>query len=186
MGKNKINRIKENDLLQVRQNYLSAAISDISGYIHLMDTKVSIIMAAQGVIIAGLLSIYDNLIDAIELYHSILEKSVVLISVSGFIVFTILVYVYGLKTIFARTVTANRTTSWFLNAGRIQNGAEKYLEELNAKSEEELLDDMAIELFKLNDINLKKMKLANMTVKLFIFSLVFLMTYIIQFILIHF
>ena len=78
------------------------------------------------------------------------------------------------------------TTSWFLNAGRIQNGAEKYLEELNAKSEEELLDDMAIELFKLNDINLKKMKLANMTVKLFIFSLVFLMTYIIQFILIHF
>jgi len=60
------------------------------------------------------------------------------------------------------------------------------LEELNAKSEEELLDDMAIELFKLNDINLKKMKLANMTVKLFIFSLVFLMTYIIQFILIHF
>lgn len=38
MGKNKINRIKENDLLQVRQNYLSAAISDISGYIHLMDT----------------------------------------------------------------------------------------------------------------------------------------------------
>lgn len=186
MGKNKINRIKENDLLQVRQNYLSAAISDISGYIHLMDTKVSIIMAAQGVIIAGLLSIYDNLIDAIELYHSILEKSVVLISVSGFIVFTILVYVYGLKTIFARTVTANRTTSWFLNAGQIQNGAEKYLEELNAKSEEELLDDMAIELFKLNDINLKKMKLANMTVKLFIFSLVFLMTYIIQFILIHF
>ena len=150
-------------MLQVRQNYLSAAISDISGYIHLMDTKVSIIMAAQGVIIAGLLSIYDNLIDAIELYHSILEKSVVLISVSGFIVFTILVY-----------------------AGRIQNGAEKYLEELNAKSEEELLDDMAIELFKLNDINLKKMKLANMTVKLFIFSLVFLMTYIIQFILIHF
>lgn len=86
-------------MLQVRQNYLSAAISDISGYIHLMDTKVSIIMAAQGVIIAGLLSIYDNLIDAIELYHSILEKSVVLISVSGFIVFTILVYVYGLKTI---------------------------------------------------------------------------------------
>lgn len=91
-----------------------------------------------------------------------------------------------IKNYFARTVTANRTTSWFLNAGRIQNGAEKYLEELNAKSEEELLDDMAIELFKLNDINLKKMKLANMTVKLFIFSLVFLMTYIIQFILIHF
>lgn len=58
MGKNKK---KSSKLNEVRKSYLLAAISDVSGNIQLMDTKVSIIMAAQGVIIAGLLSIYDNL-----------------------------------------------------------------------------------------------------------------------------
>lgn len=47
MGKNKK---KSSKLNEVRKSYLLAAISDVSGNIQLMDTKVSIIMAAQGFI----------------------------------------------------------------------------------------------------------------------------------------
>ena len=86
MGKNKK---KSSKLNEVRKSYLLAAISDVSGNIQLMDTKVSIIMAAQGVIIAGLLSIYDNLAKVAKYYDSVLEKSVCVITVySGSVVKT--------------------------------------------------------------------------------------------------
>lgn len=99
MGKNKK---KSSKLNEVRKSYLLAAISDVSGNIQLMDTKVSIIMAAQGVIIAGLLSIYDNLAKVAKYYDSVLEKSVCVITVLGFFIFMTLVYVFGLRTIEAR------------------------------------------------------------------------------------
>ena len=83
IGKNKK---KSSELNEVRKSYLLAAISDISGNIQLMDTKVSIIMAAQGVIIAGLLSIYDNLAKVAKYYDSVLEKSVCVITVLGFFI----------------------------------------------------------------------------------------------------
>ena len=43
----------------MRQNFLSSAISDISAYIRLADTKVSIIMAAVVAILARLLTCYE-------------------------------------------------------------------------------------------------------------------------------
>lgn len=183
MGKKK--KKEKYDFVEVRQAYLMAAISDVSSYIHLMDTKVSIIMAAQGVIIAGGVSIYDDLIKSMKYYNSILEKTVLVTSVSGFAVFMILVYGFGLKTILARSVTLNRTTSWFINEERLRKGFDEYLDDLNEKSEDELLNDIAAELFKLNEINSRKMKSANMTIKMFVGSLFFLMGYIIQFILIQ-
>lgn len=38
------------------QSFLGNAIADISGYIRFLDTKVSIIMAALGVIIVGIIN----------------------------------------------------------------------------------------------------------------------------------
>ena len=44
---------------EIKQAFLSSAISDISGYIQLADTKVSIIMAAVVAFIVGLFACYE-------------------------------------------------------------------------------------------------------------------------------
>ena len=44
---------------EIKQAFLSSAISDISGYIQLADTKVSIIMAATVALIVGLFACYE-------------------------------------------------------------------------------------------------------------------------------
>ena len=44
---------------EIKQAFLSSAISDISSYIQLSDTKVSIIMAASVALIVGLFSCYE-------------------------------------------------------------------------------------------------------------------------------
>ena len=161
------NKKKSSKLNEVRKSYLLAAISDVSGNIQLMDTKVSIIMAAQGVIIAGLLSIYDNLAKVAKYYDSVLEKSVCVITVLGFFIFMTLVYVFGLRTIEARSTKLNKATSWFVTSDRLQKGFDDYLLDFKSKSDDNLLDEIASELFKLNDINSRKMEEANWTVKMF-------------------
>ena len=42
-----------------KQEFLSSAISDISGYVQLVDTKVSIIMAAIVAILVGIAACYE-------------------------------------------------------------------------------------------------------------------------------
>lgn len=57
---NRINEVfKKNETLEIKQSFLSSAISDISSYIHLIDTKVSIILGALVALIAGLLACYE-------------------------------------------------------------------------------------------------------------------------------
>ena len=51
---------------EVKLNFLSSAISDISSYIQLADTKVSIIMAAIVAILVGLLTCYDPIISLVS------------------------------------------------------------------------------------------------------------------------
>lgn len=43
----KVNSVPKEKMLEMKQAFLSSAISDISSYIQLSDTKVSIIMAAM-------------------------------------------------------------------------------------------------------------------------------------------
>lgn len=54
---NTANAKKKTD--EIKQAFLSSAISDISAYIQLADTKVSIIMAAAVALIVGLFACYE-------------------------------------------------------------------------------------------------------------------------------
>ena len=51
-----------NDL---KQNFLSSAITDISAYIQLADTKVSIVMAAVVAILVGIVTCYEPILKMI-------------------------------------------------------------------------------------------------------------------------
>ena len=55
-NRNTANAKKKTD--EIKQAFLSSAISDISAYIQLADTKVSIIMAAAVALIVGLFACY--------------------------------------------------------------------------------------------------------------------------------
>lgn len=44
---------------EIKQAFLASAISDISSYIQLSDTKVSIIMAAMVALVAAVVSCYE-------------------------------------------------------------------------------------------------------------------------------
>ena len=57
--------------------------------------------------------------------------------------------------------------------------------DFKSKSDDNLLDEIASELFKLNDINSRKMEEANWTVKMFSISLIFLGCFFVQFILVQ-
>jgi hypothetical protein len=167
-------RIDTAAVYSVRQNFLSSAIADISNYIQLMDTKVSIIMAAQGVIIAGLLSLYNEIKDTMSYCNSVLEKTTLFTATVGVMVTTVLVYMYGMRTLKARYAKLDCATSWFVSAESAKKGYEQYLQDFMSKEDGDLIGDMAAELYKINDINRQKMLDVNKTVKAFSVSLIFL------------
>lgn len=51
---------------EVKQAFLSNAISDISSYIQLADTKVSIIMGSLTALLAGILACYEPIADVLS------------------------------------------------------------------------------------------------------------------------
>ena len=51
---------------EMKQSFLASAITDISTYIQLADTKVSIIMGALVALIAGILACYDPIIKVVS------------------------------------------------------------------------------------------------------------------------
>ena len=51
---------------EIKQLFLASAISDISSYIQLSDTKVSIIMAALIALVAAVISCYEPILSALN------------------------------------------------------------------------------------------------------------------------
>lgn len=51
---------------EIKQAFLASAISDISSYIQLSDTKVSIIMAAMVALVAAVVSCYEPILCALD------------------------------------------------------------------------------------------------------------------------
>ena len=61
-----LNNERSNEL---KQAFLSCAISDIATYIQLADTKVSIIMGALVALIAGIFACYEPIFQAFSNIH---------------------------------------------------------------------------------------------------------------------
>ena len=60
---------------EIKQAFLASAISDISSYIQLSDTKVSIIMAAMVALVAAVVSCYEPKIDIVPHSYQISKVS---------------------------------------------------------------------------------------------------------------
>lgn len=135
------------------QSFLNSAINDISGYIKVFDTKVSIIMAASGVIISGIINcrqiIYDVYIN-IQTYSLLFIFLCVLIFI--FFLSIVFVYYWGLKTIKAHVCNIYFKSLWFIKEKKEDYSFETYKIDVKKMTEKDIIDTMAAELYKLNDI----------------------------------
>ena len=59
MDESVIEECEQSEALQIKQNFLASAIADISSYIHLVDTKVSLLMTAVVALLVGVLTCSD-------------------------------------------------------------------------------------------------------------------------------
>ena len=91
---------RKSNTVEFKQAFLSCAISDISSYIQLIDTKVSIIMAAIVAIIVGVFSCHELITGVIAQIFPCSWEGVSLIIFTILLVGNIVgVFVFGILTI---------------------------------------------------------------------------------------
>ena len=145
--------------LELKQNFLSSAITDISAYIQLTDTKVSILMGAIVALIVGGFACYEPIgkiiskINPCSWIGIILVIFIVLLCLS-----VVFVFAFGLLTVKWHSSDNSYKSKWFLLQNTKIYTSEAYLKDINAMSDEDIIENMAIELYKLNDINRQKYK----------------------------
>ena len=127
---NTVSENTEKKTIEVKQSFFSSAISDISAYIQLVDTKVSIIMAAVVAIIMGGVACYELIENLISLVKPCSWQGVALIISTT-----------------ALVVLLQSTKEYSFDA---------YKEDILSMSDEDIIVNMAAELYKLNDINRQK------------------------------
>lgn len=154
---NTVSENTEKKTIEVKQSFFSSAISDISAYIQLVDTKVSIIMAAVVAIIMGGVACYElieNLISLVKPYSwqgvaLIISTTALVVSIAG-------VFVFGILTIRSHSLKIGYNSKWFLPQSTKEYSFDAYKEDILSMSDEDIIVNMAAELYKLNDINRQK------------------------------
>lgn len=150
------------------QSFLSSAIVDISGYIKFSDTKVSIIMATLGIIIGGIANCRSAIY---KTYKAIPECSIVKLAFLGgaiiFLISVIMVYFWGLQTIKSHTSKIAFDSLWFIKEDREKYPFDIYKNKVKKMTPKDIVETMAAELYKLNDINKQKMNSTGKTIKAF-------------------
>ena len=153
------NKQEKEKTTEVKQNFLSSAISDISAYIQLADTKVSIIMAAVVAILAGLLTCYEPIGKLISEITPCTWVGVVFIIMAGIgAISVIAVFLFGILTIRSHSCVINYKSKWFLPKTTKQYSFDEFSKDIQKMSDDDIIKNMAAELYKLNDINRQKMK----------------------------
>lgn len=154
---NTVSENTEKKTIEVKQSSFSSAISDISAYIQLVDTKVSIIMAAVVAIIMGGVACYELIENLISLVKPCSWQGVALIiSTTALVVSIAGVFVFGILTIRSHSLKIGYNSKWFLPQSTKEYSFDAYKEDILSMSDEDIIVNMAAELYKLNDINRQK------------------------------
>ena len=170
---NKVAEADANNKDDLKMTFLSNAISDISSHIHMADTKVSIIMA-----------ITVGLIGSICASNKIIYKSLTMImpdSCLGKVVITLVIILFlsligcffsGLFTVRSHYSKVQYDSKWFIKKESKEYTIDQYKEDLKGMSDDDIIDNMATELYILNDINRQKNKTFKWVLRLFATALV--------------
>lgn len=170
---NTVGESTEKKTLESKQSFLSSAISDISSYIQLADTKVSIIMAAVVAIVMGGFACYEPIEELIFLVKPCSWQGVSLIIATTVLVVSIIgVFAFGLLTIRSHTSKIGYKSKWFLPQSTKEYSFDEYKEDVLSMSDEDMIVNMAAELYKLNDINRQKSATYKWAIRSFSASLI--------------
>ena len=164
----KLNEKEKERTLEIKQNFLSSAISDISTYIQLTDTKVSIIMGAAVAILVGIGACYEPISNAIEkiIPCSWIGVLFIILTVSGALS-VILIFVFGILTVRGHVCVISYKSKWFLSKSAKEYSFDEFTKDIQEMTAEDVIINMAAELYKLNDINRQKMKTMKWTLYTF-------------------
>ena len=158
---------------EIKQAFLASAISDISSYIQLSDTKVSIIMAAMVALVAAVVSCYEPILCALDNIKpcSWLGITIVFFSTLFFISF-VAVFVFGILTIRGHSSNIGYKSKWFLPQTTKEYSFEVYKKDVQEMTDEDIIENMAAELYKLNDINRQKLRTNRWVIRSFSSTLI--------------
>ena len=159
--------------IEIKQVFLSSAISDISSYIHLSDTKVSIIMGVMVAIIAAIASCYEVILCALDNIKpcSWIGVAIILFSVLFFLSF-VSVFIFGILTIRGHSSNIRYKSKWFLTQSTKEYSFDIYNKDIQEMTDKDVIENMAAELYKLNDINRQKLKTSSWVIRSFSLTLI--------------
>ena len=153
-------------------DFLKVAISDLTGNLTLLDTKISIIMATVGVILGLVVACKSNILKAYYFYEDIcIFKAIFLLLSATYIVSIIFTFVYGIKCIMIRFGKSKSSSLWFFQTE--DNGGiteQNYIKRVKYMTDESIMKNLDVEVYKLNRINNRKMLTGKTTIILFAIS----------------
>ena len=156
----------------ITNDFLKVAISDLTGNLTLLDTKISIIMATVGVILGLVVACKSNILKAYYFYEDIcIFKAIFLLLSATYIVSIIFTFVYGIKCIMIRFGKSKSSSLWFFQTE--DNGGiteQNYIKRVKYMTDESIMKNLAVEVYKLNRINNRKMLTGKTTIILFAIS----------------
>lgn len=158
---------------EMKQTFLSSAISDISTYIQLADTKISIIMGSLIALAVGFMACYEPISKAFSVvkpcsWQGITITIFVLLHTLSFI----MVFVFGILTIRGHVSKISYDSKWFLLKSTKEYSFDTYKADVDSMTNDDIIENMAAELYKLNDINRQKSKTAKWTIRSFATTLI--------------
>lgn len=145
--------------VDAKQSFLSSAITDISTYIQLVDTKVSIIMAAVVAIIVGVFACYEPIWKVVSQVKPCSWVGVALILFTMvFVIDLIAFFVFGILTIRGHSSKIGYKSKWFLTQSTKEYSFDAFKVDIQSMNNDDIIENMVAELYKLNDINRQKHK----------------------------
>ena len=153
----KINSESPKRTIELKQVFLSNAISDISSYIQLSDTKVSIIMASTLALVAVFASCHEPIVTALTKIKSCNRLGVLMLILVFLLLMSLcLVFIFGILTIRGHSSNIEYASKWFFPQSTKVYSFNTYKTDVHSMNDEDIIENMAAELYKLNDINQQK------------------------------
>lgn len=157
---------------ELKQIFLSNAITDIATFIQLADTKVSIIMGSFIALFTGILACYEPIFKALSSIKPCSWIGIILIIfILIFLLSTIGVFVFGILTIHGHKSDLSYKSKWFLPQSVNEYSFDMYKTDLQAMTDHDIIENMGAELYKLNDINRQKAKSMKWAIRCFAVAL---------------
>lgn len=158
----------KNKANEMKQTFLAYAISDITTCIQLADTKVSIIMGSLVAFIAGILVCYEPISIVLSSIYPCSWLGVIIVAFTLLLFLSIIaVFVFGILTIRGHASNIGYKSKWFLSGVSKEYSFDTYKQDLLAMTDDDIIENMGAELYKLNDINQQKAKTLKWVIRSF-------------------